>query len=93
MTQRKSTSKASGSLSKQSERLKDEVYRQMYRLEAGRPGTDLSLAIALLRAWTASDSKVEMPQEREWLMKISPICLAMIEAAQKVSDDEQQCAS
>jgi hypothetical protein len=34
MTPRKGTAKAAGSPSKWSERLKDEVYRQMYRLEA-----------------------------------------------------------
>ena len=90
MTQRKSTVEAPGSLSKRSNRLKDEVYRQMYRLEAGRPGADLSLAIVLLRAWITSDSETDIPQAREWLMKISPICLAMIEAMQKMSDDEQQ---
>jgi hypothetical protein len=64
----------------------------MYRLEASRSGADVSLAIALLRAWIASDSEADMPQAREWLTKISPICLTMIEAAQKVSDGEQQCA-
>jgi hypothetical protein len=87
----KSIAKASGSSSKRTERLKDEVYRQMYRLEAGSPGADLSLAIALLRAWIASNSGAEIPQEREWLAKISPICLTMVESAQKVSDDEQRC--
>jgi hypothetical protein len=90
MTQRKSTAEAPGSSSKRSDRLKDEVYRQMYRLEASRPGADLSLAIALLRAWIASDSEAEIPQEREWLTKISPICLLMIEASQNVSNDDKQ---
>ena len=33
--------------------LKDEVYRQMFRLEEGRSGSELGLALALLRAWTA----------------------------------------
>ena len=91
MIQRKRTAKATGSSSKQSERLKDEVYRQMYRLEASRPKADLALAVSLLHAWIASDSEADMPQEREWLAKISPICLTMIEAAQKASDSEQQC--
>jgi hypothetical protein len=91
MTQRKSTAKAPGSPSKRSERLKDEVYRQMYRLEAHRPGAELSLSIALLRVWIVSDSEAEMPQSREWLKKICPICLDMIEATQNVSDTERQC--
>ena len=93
MTQRKSTAEAPGSSSKRSDRLKDEVYRQMYRLEASRPGADLALAISLLRAWITSDSETDMLQAHEWLMKISPICLAMIEANQKVSEKEPQCAS
>jgi hypothetical protein len=88
---RKSTAKAPGSPSKRNERLKDEVYRQMYRLEASRPGAELALAIALLRAWVASDTDTEMPHSREWLMKICPIRILMIEKALKVSDSERQC--
>jgi len=91
MTSRKSTAKAPGSSSRRCERLKDEVYRQMYRLEACRPGAELALAIALLRAWIASDSEPNLPESREWLKKICPICLPMIEAMQKVSEAERQC--
>jgi len=91
MTPRKSIAKAPGCSSRRCERLKDEVYRQMYRLEASRPGAELALAIALLRAWNASDSEAEPPQSREWLKKICPICLPMIEAMQKVSAAERQC--
>jgi hypothetical protein len=91
MTPRKSTAKTQGSPSRRYERLKDEVYRQMYRLEASRPGAELTLAIALLRAWITSDTEAEMPNSREWLIKICPICLPMIEAAQKVREAEKQC--
>ena len=63
----------------------------MYRLEASRPGAELALAIALLRAWVASDTDTEMPHSREWLMKICPIRILMIEKALKVSDSERQC--
>jgi hypothetical protein len=91
MTQHKSTAKASGSASKRTERLKDEVYRQMYKLEASRTGAELALAVALLHAWIASGSEADWVQAREWLMKICPICLIMIEAAQKVSEAERQC--
>jgi hypothetical protein len=91
MTSHKITAKAPGSLLRRSESLKDEVYRQMYKLEANCPGADLFLSIALLRAWIASDSEADMPLEREWLTKISPICLTMIEAAQKVRASERQC--
>jgi DNA-binding transcriptional regulator LsrR (DeoR family) len=46
----------------------------------------LALAIALLRAWIASHSEAAKPYSREWLKKICPICLDMIEATQIVSD-------
>jgi spermidine/putrescine-binding protein len=91
MTPRKGTAKAAGSPSKWSERLKDEVYRQMYRLEASRPGAEVALAIALLRAWIASDSEAQMPQSREWLLKICPICIQMIEETLNVSDTDKRC--
>ena len=91
MTPRKNTIKAPDASSRRSDRLKDEVYRQMYRVEASRPGAELALAIALLRAWIASDSEPDVLQAREWLMKICPICLPMIEATQKLSEVEKRC--
>jgi len=91
MTPRKGTAKATGSPFKWSERLKDEVYRQMYRLEASRPGAEVALAIALLRAWIASDSEAQMPQSHEWLLKICPICIQMIEETLNVSDTDKRC--
>jgi len=63
------------------ERVKDEVYRQMFRLEECRPGSEMRLALALLRAWLAADFKPDGSKEREWLKKVSPICLQMIETA------------
>jgi len=60
-------------------RLKDEVYRQMFRLEESRPGAEMGLALALLRAWSATDAQPETGDEHDWLKKISPICLQMIE--------------
>lgn len=66
---------------RRSEQFKDEVYRQMFRLESSRPGAEMDLALALLRAWQAADSDPENGEERQWLRKICPICLAMIEAA------------
>ena len=64
-----------------SERMKDEVYRQMFRLEESRPGAEVSLALALLRAWLAEGSELGNYEERDWLKKISTICLEMIEAS------------
>ena len=71
--------------------INDRLMNVMYRLEASRPGAELALAIALLRAWIASDSETEMPHSREWLKTICPICLDMIEATKIVSDTERQC--
>ncbi len=77
--------------------LKDEVYRQMFRLEESRPGAEMGLALALLRAWLAAESNPESGQDRDWLNKISPICLQMIEAALQMGGairpgaQERQC--
>lgn len=65
----------------QGDRLKDEVYRHMFRLEAHRPGAERDLAIALLRAWLATDFGPNVGVNAMWLREISPICLAMIESA------------
>jgi hypothetical protein len=62
------------------DRVKDEVYRQMFLLEESRSGAEMGLALALLRAWLAADSKPASGEERDWLKKVSPICLEMIEA-------------
>jgi hypothetical protein len=71
------------------ERLKDEVYRHMFRLEAKRPGAERDLAVALVRAWMASDSGPKAGVERPWLRKICPICLAMIDAAVQAGEGGQ----
>jgi hypothetical protein len=60
-------------------RLMDEVYREMYRLEVGRPGAEMGLALALLRARIASDRESEKRNDWEWLKTVCPICLKMIE--------------
>ena len=76
----------------QGDQLKDEVYRQMFRLEESRPGAEMGLALALLRAWLAADSKAESGEDRDWLKKVSPICLQMIGAALNASDVPHPCA-
>jgi hypothetical protein len=91
MTARKAVTRSSTFRQSRGERLKDEVYRQMFRMEAGRPGAELDLTIALLRAWLASDSDSGVSKSREWLKKICPICLLMIEARQQASNSDQPC--
>jgi len=59
--------------------MKDEVYRQMYRLEERRQDSAIGLALALLRAWVAEDGEIDTAKEQSWLAKISPICIQMIE--------------
>lgn len=67
---------------KQGERLKDEVYRHMFRLEMHRAGAEMDLALALLRAWMA-DAADNGEKQRQWLQKICPICLTMIERTEQ----------
>lgn len=64
---------------KQSGRLMDEVYRQMLLLEGKRPGAEMGLALALLRAWVAADLRNGADRGWNWLAEICPICLEMIE--------------
>ncbi len=65
--------------SRRMNRLMDEVYRQMFLLEERRPGSELGLSLALLRAWVAADTRREGGEEWAWLKKICPLCLEMIE--------------
>lgn len=81
MTARKGIARPRNSRPIRAERLKDEVYRQMFRLEECRPGAEMGLALALLRAWLAADFTPDRSKEQEWLKKVSPICLQMIEHA------------
>jgi hypothetical protein len=61
------------------ERLKDEVYRQMLRVEAGHSTAQLALALALLRAWIRLDDHHPQSETRQWLRTICPVCLPMLE--------------
>jgi hypothetical protein len=90
MAQRKSATGSEHPRRDRGDKLKDEVYRQMFRLEANRPGADLDLAIALLRGWLAPCSEPEHAKLCEWLEKVCPICLLMIEAAQQKDGTGQQ---
>jgi hypothetical protein len=63
----------------------------MFRLEESRPGVEMELALALLRAWLAADFKPDGGEEREWLRKVSPICLQMIETALRMGKTVRSC--
>jgi hypothetical protein len=90
MTARKGATRSSNPRRSHGDKIRDEVYRQMFRLEAGRQGADFALAIALLRGWVASYSEAEVPQLNEWLKKICPICLLMIEVSRQ-GNTGQEC--
>ena len=76
VTRRKSSS--SNPL-RRSSRLQDEVYREMYLLEARRPGSEMALALALLRAWNETESLPQSDEIRLWLRTVCPLCVKMIE--------------
>jgi hypothetical protein len=63
----------------------------MFRLEESRPGSEIGLAVALLHAWLDSDSKPDGSKDRDWLKKISPICLKMIEASLQTGKSGLPC--
>ena len=60
-------------------RLKDEVYREMLLLEGKRPGSEMGLALALLRAVVVSKSIGDESDFGEWLKAVCPLGLGMIE--------------
>lgn len=70
------------------DRLLDEVCRHMYRLEESRPGAELELAVALLRAWLDAASRSDGGERVAWLKGVCPICLQMIQAASRGGDGE-----
>lgn len=61
--------------------LKDEVYREMLLLEANRPGAEMGLALALLRAVVQSDSFSDHQDFGGWLKAVCPLGLHMIEVS------------
>ncbi|MDR3744958.1 MAG: hypothetical protein P4K80_02365 [Acidobacteriaceae bacterium] len=88
MTARNAASQSSAIRQNHDARIMDEVYRQMFRLEAHRTGSELDLAMVLLRAWIAIDAEPEVSESRQWLRKICPVCLRMIEAEQHAIDTD-----
>jgi hypothetical protein len=91
MTTRRTDARRACSRPVRDERVKDEVYRQMFLLEEGRPGAAMGLAVALLRAWIDADSKPANDEDRGWLKKVSPICLQMIEASMQATSPAHPC--
>ncbi len=61
--------------------LKDEVYREMLLLEVNRPGAEVGLALALLRAVVQSDSFSDHQDFGDWLKAVCPLGLHMIEVS------------
>ena len=61
--------------------LKDDVYREMLLLEGNRPGAEMGLALALLRAVVQYDSFLENEDFGGWLKTVCPLGLRMIEVS------------
>lgn len=74
----------------QAARLQDEVYRQIFRLEAGYAAADLRLAMALLRAWIVLEHTPSRSRARQWLRAVCPVCLHLIEAAPASPRDDNE---
>ena len=72
---------SSDSQARRANRLKDEVYREMLLMEVHRPGAEMGLALALLRAIVQSESQAQQQEFRNWLKTICPVGLRMIEVA------------
>ncbi len=68
-------------------RLQDAVYRQMYLLESYRPGAEMGLALALLRAFVESEHTLNREEFHEWLKSICPLCLRLLEARSKTAGE------
>jgi len=75
------SSRPTATQSRKLNRLQDEIYREMFLLESKRPGSEIRLALALLRAIVASERMTNREELRNWLATICPRCLQMIEDA------------
>ena len=62
-------------------RLKDDVYREMLLVETNRPGAEMGLALALLRAIAQSPTFADDSEFADWLKIVCPLGLRMIEEA------------
>jgi hypothetical protein len=76
--------------SRKSNRLQDAVYREMFLLESKRPGSEMGLALALLRAMVECEEMANREEIRAWLKTVCPHCLKMIEGA---LDEYARCAT
>lgn len=59
--------------------LKDEVYREMLRLEAEQPGAEMGLGLALLRAVVHARTPANDAAFQQWLTTVCSLGLKMIE--------------
>ena len=66
--------------------MQDEVLHQMLRLEGHRPGAELDLAIALLRAWEQASRTRRSDEALRWLAAICPACITMLEETVKAGE-------
>jgi hypothetical protein len=74
------------------DQIKDEVYRQMLRLEAGHISAPGLLGAALLQAWMLLEQEAPGSEERQWLRKLSPLCMRLIREASGALTWRGRCA-
>ena len=70
------------------DRLQNEICHQMLRLEAGRPSAQLLLGVALIKAWMILGEQPADCEARQWLRRLTPVCLRMIEATGRDGHDD-----
>lgn len=63
--------------------LKDEVYRQMLRIEVGYPKAELLLGMALLRAWVVIEKRRADSEPKRWLLRTVPVSICLIHASEQ----------
>lgn len=64
--------------SRLSNRLRDETYKAMMRLEAHKPEACRELQQALLQAWQGVSETKDTAEFEHWLKKITPVCLELL---------------
>lgn len=71
--------KSGRSSAKLGDKLRDSTYRAIYRLESGKADAPAELRRTLHDAWRAGGSVEDPKRFRDWLGKITPLCMALLD--------------